>query len=141
MNREQLVVTELVTNALRLRGFRRPETVNEILHPPVKQRVGQYAYLVAVAVVALAIGGTLTAVSRMDFAERGMNGTLAWMQTTGMPMRPAMSKMMTAEIAATEAAEAGLDVQLHVPATTRAGVPTTITATKSRTIADPGCQQ
>jgi Cu+-exporting ATPase len=27
-----------------------------------------------------------------------MNGTLAWMQTTGMPMRPAMSVMMTAEI-------------------------------------------
>jgi len=119
----------VLSNALRLRRFRRPETVKEILHPPVKQRVGQYAYLVAVAVVALTIGGTLTAVSRMDFAERGMNGTLAWMQTTGMPMRPAMSKMMTAEIAATEAAEAGLDVQLHVPDTTRPGVPTTVTAT------------
>ena len=82
----------VLSNALRLRRFRRPETVQEILHPPVKERVGQYAYLVAVAVVALAIGGTLTAVSRMDFAERGMNGTLAWMQTTGMPMRPAMSQ-------------------------------------------------
>ena len=119
----------VLSNALRLRRFRRPETVQEILHPPVKERVGQYAYLVAVAVVALAIGGTLTAVSRMDFAERGMNGTLAWMQTTGMPMRPAMSTMMTAEIAPTEAAEAGLDVQLHVPDTTRPGVPTTVTAT------------
>jgi Cu+-exporting ATPase len=79
--------------------------------------------------VALTIGATLTAVSRMDFAERGMNGTLAWMQTTGMPMRPAMSNMMTAEIATTEAADAGLDVQLHVPDTTRPGVPTTVTAT------------
>jgi len=119
----------VLSNALRLRRFRRPETVQEILHPPVKQRISQYAYLVAVAVVALTIGGTLTAVSRMDFAERGMNGTLTWMQTTGMPMRPAMSEMMTAEIAATEAAEAGLDVQLHVPDTTRPGVPTTVTAT------------
>ena len=119
----------VLSNALRLRRFRRPETVQEILHPPVKERVGQYAYLVAVAVVALAIGGTLTAVSRMDFAERGMNGTLAWMQTTGMPMRPAMSKMMTAEVPPTEAAEAGFDVQLHVPDTTRPGVPTTVTAT------------
>ena len=119
----------VLSNALRLRRFRRPETVDEILHPPVKERVGQYAYLVAVAAVALTIGGTLTAVSRMDFAERGMNGTLAWMQTTGMPMRPAMSKMMTAEISPTEAAEAGFDVQLHVPDTTRPGVPTTITAT------------
>jgi Cu+-exporting ATPase len=119
----------VLSNALRLRRFRRPESVQEILHPPVKERIGQYAYLVAVAVVALAIGGTLTAVSRMDFAERGMNGTLAWMQTTGMPMRPAMSKMMTAEVPPTEAAEAGLDVQLHVPDTTRPGVPTTVTAT------------
>ena len=119
----------VLSNALRLRRFRRPESVQEILHPPIKERVGQYAYLTAVAVVALAIGGTLTAVSRMDFAERGMNGTLAWVQTTGMPMRPAMSTMMTAEIAATEATEAGLDVQLHVPDTTRPGVPTTVTAT------------
>jgi P-type Cu+ transporter len=119
----------VLSNALRLRRFRRPESVQQILHPPVKERVGQYAYLTAVAVVALAIGGTLTAVSRMDFAERGMNGTLAWMQTTGMPMRPAMSKMMTAEIPPTEAAEAGLDVQLHVPDSSRPGVPTTVTAT------------
>jgi Cu+-exporting ATPase len=119
----------VLSNALRLRRFRRPETVAEILHPPVKQRVGQYAYLTTVAVVALAIGGTLTAVSRMDFAERGMNGTLAWVQTTGMPMRPAMSTMMTADVPPTEAGEAGLDVQLHVPDTTRPGVPTTVTAT------------
>jgi Cu+-exporting ATPase len=88
----------VLTNALRLRRFRRPATVHEIEHPPVRQRLGQYAYLTGIAVVALAIGTALTAVSRMDFAERGMNGTLAWMQTTGMPMRPAMSVMMTAEI-------------------------------------------
>jgi P-type Cu+ transporter len=119
----------VLSNALRLRRFRRPATVQEILRPPVRTRVGQYAYLTGVAAVALAIGGTLTAVSRMDFAERGMNGTLAWMQTTGMPMRPAMSTMMTAEVPPTEAHEAGLDVQLHVPDTTRPGEPTTVTAT------------
>jgi Cu+-exporting ATPase len=119
----------VLSNALRLRRFRRPATVQEILHRPVRARVGQYAYLAGVAVVALAIGGTLTAVSRMDFAERGMNGQLAWIESTGMPMRPAMSEMMTADVPATEAHEAGLDVQLHVPDTTRAGEPTTITAT------------
>ena len=119
----------VLSNALRLRRFRRPESVQEILHPPVKERVGQYAYLVGVAVVALTIGATLTAVSRMDFAERGMNGQLAWIQSTGMPMRPAMSTMMTADIPPTEAADAGFDVQLHVPDTARPGVPTTITAT------------
>lgn len=119
----------VLSNALRLRRFKRPATVDEILHPPLRTRVAQYAYLTGVAVVALAIGGTLTAVSRMDFAERGMNGQLAWIQSTGMPMRPAMSRMMTAEIAPAEALDAGLRVQLDVPDTTRAGVPTRVTAT------------
>ena len=119
----------VLSNALRLRRFRRPATVQEILHPPVRARLGQYAYLTGVAAVALAMSGTLTAVSRMDFAERGMNGQLAWIQSTGMPMRPAMSEMMTAEVPATEASEAGLNVRLDVPADTRAGVPTRVIAT------------
>jgi len=119
----------VLSNALRLRRFRRPASVGEILHPLMRTRVAQYAYLTGVAVVALAIGGTLTAVSRMDFAERGMNGTLAWMQAAGMPMRPAMSTMMTADVPATEAHEAGVAVQLEVPDATRPGVPTRIIAT------------
>jgi Cu+-exporting ATPase len=97
----------VLTNALRLRRFRRPETVHEIEHPPLRQRIGQYAYLTGIAIVALAIGTALTAVSRMDFAERGMNGTLAWMETTGMPMRPAMSVMMTAEVDPARVVDAG----------------------------------
>ena len=119
----------VLTNALRLRRFRRPETVHEIEHPPVRQRIGQYAYLTGIAVVAIAIGTALTVVSRMDFAERGMNGTLAWMQTTGMPMRPAMSIMMTSEIDPTGADDAGMHVQLDVPATAQPGVQTRMTAT------------
>ena len=102
----------VLSNALRLRRFRRPGTVEEILRPPLRSRIGQYTYLLGVALVALAIGGTLTVVSRMDFAERGMNGTLAWMQEAGMPMRPAMSTMMTAEVPPSEAAEVGIDVDL-----------------------------
>lgn len=119
----------VLSNALRLRRFRRPGSVQEILSPPLRQRIGQYAYLLGVATVALAIGGGLTAVSRMDFAERGMNGTLAWMQGTGMPMRPSMSVMMTAEVPPTEATDAGLMVQLRLPSDVRAGVPTPVTAT------------
>jgi P-type Cu+ transporter len=46
----------VVTNALRLRGFRRPESARAILHPSVRERVSEYAYLVGIAVVALAIG-------------------------------------------------------------------------------------
>ena len=119
----------VLSNALRLRRFRRPSSVQEIEHPPLRSRVGQWAYLTVIAVVALAIGGGLTAVSRMDFAERGMNGTLAWVQGTGMPMRPAMSVMMTADVPPVEAAEAGTDVRLHLPADVRPGVPTRMTAT------------
>jgi Cu+-exporting ATPase len=119
----------VLSNALRLRRFKRPATVTEILHPPVRDRVGQYAYLAGVAVVALAIGGTLTAVSRMDFAERGMNGQLAWMQGSGMPMRPQMSTMMALDAPPAEAGEAGLDVDLDLPDSVRPGVPTRITAT------------
>ncbi|PWW24276.1 Cu+-exporting ATPase [Geodermatophilus normandii] len=119
----------VVTNALRLRRFRRPATVTEILHPPVRARVGQYAYLTGVAAVALALGAGLTAVSRMDVAGRGMNGTLAWVQGTGMPMRPAMSEMMTAEVPPTDAADAGVDVRLDVPTAVRPGEPARVLAT------------
>ncbi|HEX6870703.1 MAG TPA: heavy metal translocating P-type ATPase [Micromonosporaceae bacterium] len=119
----------VLSNALRLRQFRRPASAQEILKAPLWSRIGQYAYLGGVAAVALVIGGALTAVSRMDFAERGMNGTLAWAQGTGMPMRPAMSVMMTAEVPATEAAEAGLDVRLDLPGELRAGVPARLIAT------------
>ena len=67
----------------------------------------------------------------MDFAEHGMNGQLAWTQGTGMPMRPAMSVMMTADVPATDAADAGLDVRLDLPADVRPGQPTRLVATIS----------
>ncbi len=46
----------VVTNALRLRGFRPPKDADEILHPPVGRRVREVAYLVVIALIALAIG-------------------------------------------------------------------------------------
>jgi uncharacterized cupredoxin-like copper-binding protein len=46
----------VVTNSLRLRGFRQPRDAEEILHPPFRARVGEYAYLVGIAILALAIG-------------------------------------------------------------------------------------
>jgi Cu+-exporting ATPase len=46
----------VVTNALRLRGFKRPANAATILHPPLRERIGEYAYLVGIALVALAIG-------------------------------------------------------------------------------------
>jgi uncharacterized cupredoxin-like copper-binding protein/soluble P-type ATPase len=46
----------VVTNALRLRGFRQPKDAQAILHPPLRSRVGEYAYLTSIALVAVVIG-------------------------------------------------------------------------------------
>jgi Cu+-exporting ATPase len=51
----------VVTNALRLRRFHPPQSADEILHPSLRQRVGEYAYLVGIAFVALAIGAAALA--------------------------------------------------------------------------------
>ena len=118
----------VVTNALRLRRFRRPASAHEIQHPPLLGRVAQYSYLVGVAVLALAVGVGLTALSRTDAAQRGMNGVLAWTETTGMPMRPAMSTMMTADIEPVGAQDAGIDVRLDLPEVVRPGEETQVVA-------------
>ncbi len=54
----------VVTNALRLRRFRRPTSAAEILHPSLRERIGEYAYLGAIALVALGIGAAALTLSR-----------------------------------------------------------------------------
>ncbi|MFN8635121.1 MAG: heavy metal translocating P-type ATPase [Chloroflexota bacterium] len=46
----------VVTNALRLRGFKRPASADAILHPPIGERIREYAYLVTIAIAALGVG-------------------------------------------------------------------------------------
>ena len=46
----------VVTNALRLRSFKRPRSAGEILHPPLRARLSEVAYLGGIAVVAIGIG-------------------------------------------------------------------------------------
>jgi P-type Cu+ transporter len=58
-----------------------------------------------------------------------MNGQLAWLQGTGMTMRPSMSVMMTTDTPPVDAAEAGVTVQYAVPPSARAGQPTRIVVT------------
>jgi Cu+-exporting ATPase len=117
----------VVTNALRLRRFRRPATVTEVSHPPLRSRLAGYAYLVVVAVIALSLGAGFTWASRTETASRGMNGILAWSAGMGMPMRPAMSVMESTETPPVSAHDAELDVDISVPQGVRPGVPTTIT--------------
>jgi Cu+-exporting ATPase len=117
----------VVTNALRLRRFSAPATAHDITHRPLRTRVADSAYLVAVAVVALALGSAFTWASRTDQAERGMNGVLSWSERMGMPMRPAMSVMEEADIAPVTPAEAGLTVNLIAPATIDPAQPTQVT--------------
>ncbi len=47
----------VVTNALRLRAFRAPEGPEQILHPPLGERVREYGYLAGIAVIAVVVGG------------------------------------------------------------------------------------
>ena len=46
----------VVTNALRLRSFEPPRSAKEILHPPLRARLSEVAYLGAIALVAAGIG-------------------------------------------------------------------------------------
>jgi P-type Cu+ transporter len=47
----------VVTNSLRLRGFRPPASAEEIRNPRLRTRVAEWSYLVGLGVVALIIGG------------------------------------------------------------------------------------
>jgi Cu+-exporting ATPase len=51
-----------------------------------------------------------------------------------MPMRPSMSVMMTADVPATDAADAGIDVRLDLPADVRPGEPTRLLVTVVDTV-------
>jgi Cu+-exporting ATPase len=119
----------VVTNALRLRSYRRPASVQEILRPPLRTRVTQWAYLGGIAVIAVTLGAAFTVASRSDAASHGMNGQLAWLQGTGMTMRPSMSVMMTTDVPPVDADQAGVTVDYRLPVATRPGEPARIVVT------------
>ncbi|MEU6133344.1 heavy metal translocating P-type ATPase [Nocardioides sp. NPDC047086] len=101
----------VVTNALRLRGFRRPETPEAYAGRGFVTRVRDGGYLLVTAVIAISIGAGLTYLSRTEPAQRGMNGILEWAQ--GMsPMRPSMTEMHETDIAPVASDESGIDVAI-----------------------------
>ena len=70
----------VVTNALRLRRFRRPTSAREILHPSLRERLGEYAYLAVIALIALVIGSLALA-----FAPRAEFGRMSNMDVVEQP--------------------------------------------------------
>jgi uncharacterized cupredoxin-like copper-binding protein len=64
----------VVTNALRLRGFRAPRDAQEILHPSTRARIGEYAYLAGIALIALVIGAGALALATKTDATTSMGG-------------------------------------------------------------------
>jgi len=67
----------VVTNALRLRGFRQPKNAHEILHPPLRTRVADGGYLVAIGLLALAIGaGALWLSDRSGMGVTAEHGSM-----------------------------------------------------------------
>src|SRR5262249_51256059 len=59
----------VVTNALRLRRFKQPESPEAILYPPLRERVAEYAYLVGIALVALVVGAAALYFARSEMAN------------------------------------------------------------------------
>jgi len=74
----------VVTNALRLRGYKRPASVDAILHPPLGERLREVGYLIAIAALAIAIGaGSLWLSDRVD-AQTMTNDAPAGNEMPGM---------------------------------------------------------
>ena len=57
----------VVTNSLRLRGFAPPKDAEEILHPSLRSRVASWSYLIAIGLLALAVG-----LGALWLSQRGM---------------------------------------------------------------------
>lgn len=113
----------VVTNALRLRGFRRPENAEAILHPPLRERVGEYAFLGGIAIVALLVGTISLVLSQPHHASPP--------QALAMPVGGHAATHAPdnadayAEVPVTPD-EAGIQVQLHAPTPIAAGIATPI---------------
>ncbi|MEO8288381.1 MAG: heavy metal translocating P-type ATPase [Chloroflexota bacterium] len=69
----------VVTNSLRLRSFAPPKNAEEIIHPPLRQRIADVSYLAGIGLLALVVGAISLFVFRpamgMDSNAQAMGGT------------------------------------------------------------------
>jgi Cu+-exporting ATPase len=110
----------VVTNALRLRGFKPPASAEEILHPPLGERIREYAYLVSIAVVALGIGAASLMLARPEHA--GMDDPSRESSSMSTHTGDAHGEEESAP-AAVSAGEAGVSVELTAPPAPMANTP------------------
>jgi Cu+-exporting ATPase len=109
----------VVTNALRLRGFKQPASAEAILRPPMGERVREYAYLVGIAFVALAIGGASLAFAQPEHGGQAMGEMTReeqGMNTGSEHAMEAMGAVLTPQ-------DAGVSVVLGVPTNAAPGQP------------------
>jgi Cu+-exporting ATPase len=116
----------VVTNALRLRGFKRPASAEAILHPPLGERVREYAYLVSIALVALGIGAASLALAQPEHTENMFSGNTDSGHTT-MDPRAIDSHNSGAPPAANDRSAGGTRVEMIAPAAVQPGQPVTLT--------------
>ncbi len=65
----------VVTNSLRLRSFTPPRNANEIVHPPLRQRIADVSYLAGIGLLALIVGAVSLFVFRPSMGDMG-NGSI-----------------------------------------------------------------
>jgi Cu+-exporting ATPase len=116
----------VVTNALRLRGFKRPASAEAILHPPIGERVREYAYLATIAIVALGIGTASLAFAQSEHTGSDSAGRAAMNDQTmssrsGDAHDPAGHTLASAPVAE------GTHVELIAPESLAPGQAVTLT--------------
>ncbi len=115
----------VVTNALRLRGFTQPASAREILHPPLRTRFADAGYLVAIALLALAVGaGALWLGERSGMGVTAQEDHMTGAAGTGA-VAPMGGMAMDAAIAPDQA---NLEVEwTSTPSAPATGQPVTLT--------------
>ncbi|MCC7367253.1 MAG: copper-translocating P-type ATPase [Chloroflexi bacterium] len=119
----------VVTNALRLRGFRRPATAEAILHPPFGERVREYAYLVVIALVALGVGALALAFAQPMDAPTSSESHAAMPPSTGAAAGDAgtgATGARTAQSGRPAGQTSGTRVDVALPSAIMAGQPVQI---------------
>jgi Cu+-exporting ATPase len=112
----------VVSNSLRLRGFARPTSAQEILHPPLRRKVADVGYLLAVGLLALGIGAASLFIFRpatgmSATTTPGMALSAGVTLDTGGPVQPGVPARLSFTLtdAGTGRAVGSLDVEHEAP--------------------------